>query len=210
MSVSNNPFSISTGITEGYNPNLVYSESGPSTFSFSLPTYDFGVGGEDTARTFNRLSDFNSLADVWGNPGKFLTAEFGSGKNATNLLTLGGTVGLGLWGIHNQNKNFDKQLAEARANRLFAQKNAMANFLTSGTGYLDQGLHQVQALSDFNKEAGAERANNFMNAAQQVANAGTSLGLSGDAFNGQINSLSKYTTLTPNVNAQPDNQKRLA
>ena len=58
MSVSNNPFSISTGITEGYNPNLVYSESGPSTFSFSLPTYDFGMGGEETARTFNRLPSF--------------------------------------------------------------------------------------------------------------------------------------------------------
>lgn len=138
---------------------------------------------------------FGNLKNTLGNWWDRATTVMGQGDNATTPLQLGTQLGLGAWGIYNQNKNFKKQLEAARQQFEFNKGYSQANFMNQGTNYINQGLFQLEGLNAFNPNAGAERAQNFNAGVDQMNAAGARIGLGNNAFQPQQNQLAKYNTL---------------
>lgn len=163
---------------------------GRSQFTTGIPNYGLGASP-------NRGIDFSfgNLKNTLGNWWDRATTVMGQGDNATTPLQLGTQLGLGAWGIYNQNKNFKKQLEAARQQFEFNKGYSQANFMNQGTNYINQGLFQLEGLNAFNPNAGAERAQNFNAGVDQMNAAGARIGLGNNAFQPQQNQLAKYNTL---------------
>lgn len=136
--------------------------------------------------------DENTRQDVYGRRGGVLSTMFNGGKDSWGYQL--GTLGLGLYGLLQNNNALQDQLDEARRQFDFSKNVSRANFTTSGTNFLNQGLFQLEGLKAFNPTAAAERASNFTAAANQLNNAGSLIGMN-NAFGEQINALDKYNQL---------------
>lgn len=122
----------------------------------------------------------------------FLGGIFDGGKDSLGWQL--GSLGLGLYGLLNQKNAQEQALEEARKQFAYSQNVNRANFTTQGTNFLNQGLFQLEGLTAFNPNAGAERANNLLAGANQLGNAANLIGANG-TFDQQINAIDKYTQL---------------
>lgn len=132
------------------------------------------------------------FTDYLGAAGSALGNLFNGGKDSLGYQL--GTLGLGLYGLFQNNNSLQDQLDEARRQFDFSKNVSRANFTTSGTNFLNQGLFQLEGLKAFNPTAAAERASNFTAAANQLNNAGSLIGMN-NAFGEQINAIDKYNQL---------------
>lgn len=139
------------------------------------------------AITYDDLINSNDSSGLSG----WLNQYFG-GKDSLGWQL--GSLGLGLYGLFQNQSAMDDQLEEARKQFAYSQNMSRANFTNTGTNFLNQGLFQLEGLKAFNPTAAAERAENFTAAANQLNNAGNLIGLN-NAFSQQINALDKYNQL---------------
>lgn len=144
--------------------------------------------------TFNRNATLNNAADdanwTLGDVGYSFISPIGEGENAMSLAQLGA----GLFGAIQNQKQFEKQLEEAKKQFEYQKNLTGSNFQNQATNWGNQALFQTQGLSAFNANAGAQRAADLNAGFNQLNTAGNRIGIE-NVVGEQQNQLQKYNKL---------------